>query len=152
MGEVMEKSMVQEVENRAQQVGESLARTTQAALSRAHEALSPRAEVNVGELERILSTLAGTALIARGLSRGSLLGLIFGFVGGGALLQRGLTGHCAFNSAIGRNSALSTGSWGGDGMRRAMQDDLRRDMQADESRGNAGPFGRPSAYPDPAIS
>lgn len=53
-----------------------------------------RRDINVGETERVVSAVAGGALALFGLSRGDLRGLALA-VGGGLLLQRGLTGHCA---------------------------------------------------------
>jgi uncharacterized membrane protein len=60
--------------------------------------------VNVGSEERMLSTLAGGALAGLGLaSRGWLgVGLLFA---GASLLTRGVTGFCAVNQALGRNTA-----------------------------------------------
>jgi uncharacterized membrane protein len=60
--------------------------------------------VNVGPSERTLSTLGGAALVAAGLAgRGWLgTGLVFA---GASLLVRGVTGFCAVNQAIGRNTA-----------------------------------------------
>jgi uncharacterized membrane protein len=49
--------------------------------------------VNVGETERIVSAIAGGALVLFGLSRMSLGGLLVAAVGG-ALGYRGITGHC----------------------------------------------------------
>ena len=60
--------------------------------------------VNVGPNERALSAVAGAALAATGLaSRGWLgVGLLFA---GASLLARGVTGFCAVNQALGRNTA-----------------------------------------------
>lgn len=55
---------------------------------------------NVGTAERIGSSIAGAALIARAIARPSLARLIVA-VGGWTLLQRGLTGHCALYQALG---------------------------------------------------
>lgn len=49
--------------------------------------------VNVGQNERLVSILAGTALIIRTLARPSRAALLT-LAGGGYLLYRGLTGHC----------------------------------------------------------
>lgn len=48
---------------------------------------------NITERERTLSTLAGGGLVGFGLTRPSWRGLLC-VVLGGALLKRGLTGHC----------------------------------------------------------
>lgn len=49
--------------------------------------------INVGPAERLISALAGSALIAAGMKRGSLVGLAAAGLGG-ALAFRGATGHC----------------------------------------------------------
>ena len=56
-------------------------------------------EINVGQLERWLSVIGGGALAVYALRR-SLWGLAL-VVGGGALVYRGLTGHCAMYEATG---------------------------------------------------
>ena len=61
-------------------------------------------EMNVGTAERIGSAIAGAVLVARALARPSL-GRIIVAVGGAALLQRGLTGHCAMYQAFGIDTA-----------------------------------------------
>jgi len=63
------------------------------------------AAMNVGTFERIGSTLMGTALIFRALGRPSLGRLVMA-IGGAALLQRGLTGHCAAYRRLGVSTAL----------------------------------------------
>lgn len=57
-------------------------------------------EINVGKAERIGSTIAGAALIARAIARPTL-GRIIVAVGGAALLQRGLTGYCSLYHSLG---------------------------------------------------
>jgi uncharacterized membrane protein len=59
---------------------------------------------NVGTGERIASGLAGAALLANGIVRPSTLNAVLA-VGGGALLQRGLTGHCALYQRLGIDTA-----------------------------------------------
>jgi uncharacterized membrane protein len=56
-------------------------------------------EINVGDTERTISAIAGGGLLLFGLSRLSLTGLI-GMAVGGALLYRGLTGHCNLYEAL----------------------------------------------------
>lgn len=60
--------------------------------------------VNVGRGERLISTGAGAILLAAGLSRGSLPGLIAAAIGGG-LMYRGISGHCTTYQMLGMNSA-----------------------------------------------
>lgn len=55
-----------------------------------HACQKPR---NISQTEKQLSTFGGAALIAAGLSRGRLGGLLMTLAGGG-LLYRGWTGHC----------------------------------------------------------
>ena len=60
--------------------------------------------VNVGETERWLSLIGGGALAVFGLTRGNLAG--FGLAAlGGALVYRGLTGHCPAYAAVGADTA-----------------------------------------------
>jgi hypothetical protein len=77
-------------------------------LARAHDTLSPDSTVNVGDMERLASTLGGTLMIFSGLSRGSLFGGLVA-VAGGALIHRGLTGHCAVYDRLGHSSAAVIG-------------------------------------------
>jgi uncharacterized membrane protein len=60
--------------------------------------------VNVGQGERWLSMVAGSALAAYGARRRDLPGGLAA-AAGAALLYRGATGYCAFNERIGRDSA-----------------------------------------------
>jgi Inner membrane protein YgaP-like, transmembrane domain len=56
-------------------------------------------EVNVGCSERAISTVAGGFVLLYGLSRLSLTTLV-AMTAGGALLYRGLTGHCKVYDAL----------------------------------------------------
>lgn len=56
--------------------------------------------VNVGEKERLVSTIAGGALVVYGLSRMSLGGLVIAAIGG-TLGYRGVTGHCDLYERLG---------------------------------------------------
>jgi uncharacterized membrane protein len=60
--------------------------------------------LNVGTGERIASGFAGAALLANGILRPSILNAVLA-VGGAALLQRGLTGHCALYQRLGIDTA-----------------------------------------------
>ncbi len=60
--------------------------------------------VNVGPHERAASTLAGAVLTGLGTSCGSLTGLLLA-AAGGALVYRGVTGHCSAYAAAGINTA-----------------------------------------------
>lgn len=66
--------------------------------------------LNVGQTERIVSTLGGAALTAmalRDLRSPAGMGML---LAGGFLLVRGVSGYCAVNNAIGRNTAHKQGS------------------------------------------
>jgi uncharacterized membrane protein len=65
---------------------------------------SPHACVNVGPTERFLSTIGGGAAALFGLTRGTLAGFSLALAGG-ALLYRGLTGHCHIYEAVGMNTS-----------------------------------------------
>ena len=60
--------------------------------------------VNVGQTERLASTIGGGALAIYGLTRGSFGGIVMALVGG-ALIYRGASGHCDIYSATGINTA-----------------------------------------------
>ena len=68
------------------------------------EDLSTR--INVGNAERWLSVIAGSALAAYGLKRRSIPGLVLSAIGG-ALVWRGATGHCATYEMFGVSTAAS---------------------------------------------
>jgi hypothetical protein len=65
----------------------------------------PEAAINVGAFERIASTLMGMALVSRAFGRPSL-GRLALAIGGAALLQRGITGHCPAYQGLGVSTAL----------------------------------------------
>ena len=60
--------------------------------------------INVGKAERVGSTIGGAALVLRAIARPSFARII-GAIGGAALLQRGLTGHCALYDTLGLDTA-----------------------------------------------
>jgi uncharacterized membrane protein len=60
-------------------------------------------EINVGKTERLVSGIAGVAVIALALRRKRLRRLLLPL--GGSLLTRAVSGRCAVNRALGRNSA-----------------------------------------------
>jgi hypothetical protein len=60
--------------------------------------------INVGRNERLISGVAGVALGLYSLRRKRLRGLLLPIAG--SLISRAVTGRCAVNRAIGRNSAL----------------------------------------------
>jgi len=61
-----------------------------------------RRPVNVGDAERLASVLGGGALAVFGLARRSLGGLVAAFAGG-ALVYRGVSGHCPAYQTLGIN-------------------------------------------------
>jgi uncharacterized membrane protein len=62
-------------------------------------------EINVGQTERIISGAAAAALAVVALRKRRLRRLLLPLAG--ALASRALTGHCAVNRALGRNTARS---------------------------------------------
>lgn len=60
--------------------------------------------VNVGEVERTASKIGGGVLLAAGLMKGGLKGLLMAGLGG-ALLYRGSTGHCPVYEALGADTS-----------------------------------------------
>jgi uncharacterized membrane protein len=63
--------------------------------------------VNVGRTERLISGVAGVALIGYGLGKRRLRALLLPL--GVGLIRRAVTGRCEINRALGRNSARSEG-------------------------------------------
>src|SRR5438270_13331909 len=59
---------------------------------------------NVGDGERTLSATLGAALLINGVVRPSLWHTLLAFAGA-AMLQRGLTGHCALYRSLGIDTA-----------------------------------------------
>jgi uncharacterized membrane protein len=59
--------------------------------------------INVGKTERLVSAVASAAVIALALRRKRFRGVLFPL--GGTLLSRAVTGRCAVNRALGRNTA-----------------------------------------------
>jgi uncharacterized membrane protein len=78
-------------------------------MEREPPARSNVAALNVGDTERWLSLAGGGLLALYGLSRGSLGGLGLAALGG-ALLYRGVTGHCGVYEALGINTAERHGA------------------------------------------
>ena len=68
----------------------------------------PVPHVNVGDRERLFSVIGGSALGLLGLSRFSLGGLALAAVGG-ALVSRGVTGHCSAYKAMNISTAPPRG-------------------------------------------
>ena len=66
-------------------------------------------DVNVNSTERQLSVLGGSALVLHGLTRGSFGGVVEALIGG-ALVHRGITGHCAVYGSMGVSTAEGSGA------------------------------------------
>ncbi len=62
----------------------------------------PRQAINVSQTERLVSVVLGGALATYGLTRSSLGEGVLAVLGGGALLHRGVTGHCKAYEMLGR--------------------------------------------------
>jgi len=71
--------------------------------------LGESAEVNVGSTERWVSTIGGGAMVIAGVRARSLPGLLLAGLGG-ALVHRGVTGHCHGYAALGVNTAGEEGA------------------------------------------
>lgn len=65
-------------------------------------------EVNVGPAERLLSGIAGVALVGFSLRRGRMRGLLLPM--GTGLIARAVSGRCPVNRALNRNTAVGNGS------------------------------------------
>lgn len=78
----------------------SEAQSTNLSSRLAGQCCSANAPQNVGSTERMFSTGIGGMLVASGILRGRLPGLLLTAVGG-ALLYRGLTGHCSLYQQLG---------------------------------------------------
>ena len=63
------------------------------------------AAMNITSFERIASVIAGTALILGAVRRPTLRRAVLA-MGGAALLQRGITGHCAAYQRLGISTTL----------------------------------------------
>jgi uncharacterized membrane protein len=72
------------------------------------EYITESSRVNVGQAERWISVVAGSALAAYGARRRDVPGGLAA-AAGAALLYRGTTGHCPINERIGRDTAHSSG-------------------------------------------
>lgn len=66
-------------------------------------------ETNIGNSERIVSSIAGGAMIAYGLKQGGLVGAALSVLGGGLML-RGTTGHCELYKTLNINTAAEKDS------------------------------------------
>src|SRR5581483_174229 len=75
------------------------ARTPQAEVRGAYNPRDPR-NVNVGQVERLLSVIGGGACVLMGIVRRDLSGLFAASLGG-LLLYRGITGHSFLYKALG---------------------------------------------------
>ena len=65
--------------------------------------------INVGESERTISTVAGGLALLYGFSRLSLRSIV-GLLAGGALIYRGLSGHCNLYEALDMSTACGNGN------------------------------------------
>jgi uncharacterized membrane protein len=82
---------------------------TQAQIDRGEAPGAQGGAVNVGEVERWASAVGGGGLALYGLTRGTFGGVALALVGG-ALLYRGVTGHCDLYEVIGFSTAAGAGA------------------------------------------
>jgi hypothetical protein len=99
---------------------------------RQHDGGQP--QVNVGETERQLSMIGGTALAVYGLLRPSLSGLALAVIGG-ALIWRGHTGHCDMYEKLGYSSAESDSGGDKAGGTESREGQSRSNIAADARAG-----------------
>lgn len=66
--------------------------------------ISGSSRINVGEEERVWSTVGGGLLLTYGLKRASIGGILLAAVGS-YLTYRGMSGNCPISEAVGRNTA-----------------------------------------------
>lgn len=81
-----------------------MARSFFAGMCHARPAAMNGSAKNVGNPERWVSVIAGSAIAAYGLSRRTLPGVILAALGG-ALVWRGGTGHCLVYESLGLSTA-----------------------------------------------
>jgi uncharacterized membrane protein len=82
---------------------------TQAQIDRGEAPAARGDRTNVNEIERWASAIGGGALALYGLTRGTFGGVSLALVGG-ALLYRGVTGHCDLYATMGINTASRAGT------------------------------------------
>ncbi len=68
------------------------------------ELTAKRADTNVNQMERLVSVIGGSGLVAYGLAKRNTSGYTLAFLGG-ALMWRGVRGHCSMYQAFGINTA-----------------------------------------------
>src|SRR4051794_29117143 len=85
-----------------------------------------REKTNVGELERVVSVMGGSMLVASGIRRLSLPGLIMAGVGW-AMIHRGSTGQCAVYKKLGVTTAKESM------VRRAVSNPLNVSIRVEQS-------------------
>lgn len=89
---------------------------------------APRDQINLGQIERLASAIAGGALAFYGLRRRTLPGMGL-TVAGAALLHRGVTGHCNGYEALG----ISTNTPGKDSAAVAKDVHVEKSILIDKS-------------------
>jgi uncharacterized membrane protein len=84
-------------------MAESAAGAVQAPRTRSATRHSRAERTNVNDIERVLSVAAGGALAAYALKKRDVSALLVGLLGG-ALVERGVTGHCRVYGALGMST------------------------------------------------
>ena len=85
-------------------MAESAAGAVEAPRTRSASRHSRAERTNVNDIERVLSVAAGGALAAYALKKRDVSALLVGLLGG-ALVERGVTGHCHVYGALGMSTA-----------------------------------------------
>jgi uncharacterized membrane protein len=93
--------------------GKSLTQQTSNKGVKSGEQPQTSGQTNVGQTERLISAIGGGALALYGLTRGSLGGVALAVVGG-ALVQRGVSGHCSVYDAMNVSTSEDSGLRGGE--------------------------------------
>ena len=94
-----------DVHDKVTPIVETAAKVAAIPVSRAAQLLDGAVDLNIGATERLLSVAGGVLLFGWGMYRRGLLG--YGaMMTAAALWDRGIRGHCAVYSALGRNTVI----------------------------------------------